>query len=556
MLSTRNVHLVYLFMLLSFWAQAQNFTVTTNAKEVVEGQGFEIVFTIENDFNVDFSPPNFSPAKISEGPSSSQQTTIINGTRTSKKTYSYVLYYQNKGTYTIPPATLKKGSKTIKTKSVTIKVLEAGNKSISKDEFLYMESKVSDTTIYVGQQFFIDQHVFFNNLEILSPRLQKGFDVDQFILYDVRSVTQSSSVQTTIDGKLMQTALIGRMSATPLRSGDMFIPEMFFNINVVDKSRPRRNPYRKNYVRRLIKLDSIGLTINPLPEGAPASFTGAVGRLSATSSISKGNLTVGKEILVQLEMIGNGLKDQVSAPEWKQNGFEIYDPQLKLEESFEQNGEIVFRKVFEYIVIPQEGGKKRFEIPFAYFDTDKEEYIENISKSTLLTIKGDASSLTDATSKDIQNLSSGNGPKWYEQFWFWGLIVLLAGALIFYFINKKPKEEVVEITEEEAALLVAKRQLAGAKNILDSGNTSKYWETLESSLRIYLEEKIGIGTTAYSMERVESFWSEVKFPQEQLGEYKSMIEKINLARYAGQSIDDMKDLYKVAEQWIVKVERL
>lgn len=556
MLNTRNLHLISLFILLSFWAKAQSFTASTNAKEVVEGQGFEVTFTIQNELNVDFSPPDFSPAKISEGPYSGQQTTIINGKRTSKKTYSYVLFYDKPGNYTIPPAKLAIGSKRLETKPISIKVLKAGNKSISKDELLYMESKLSDTTIYVGQQFFIDQHVFFNNINILSPSLQKGFDVDQFILYDVRSVSQSKAVQKTIDGKLMQTALIGRMSATPLRSGDMFIPEMFFNINVVDKSKPQRSPFRKNYIKRVIKLDSVGLYVKPLPEGAPESFTGAVGRLNVTSSISKGTPQVGKEILVQLEMIGNGLKDQVNAPKWHQEGFEIFDPKLKYEEQSEVNGEIIFRKLFEYIVIPQEGGKKRLEIPFAYFDTDQEKYVEKTSKSTMLDIKGDASSLSDATSKDIQNISSGGGPKWYEQFWFWGLIVALAGLLIFYFTNRKPKEKVVEVTEEEAALLVAKRQLAGAKSILDSGNTSKYWETLESSLRIYLEEKIGIGTTEYSMERVERFWSEVKFPQEKLGDYKSMIEKINLARYAGQSIDDMKDLYKVAEQWIVNVERL
>ncbi len=553
---TRRFSLFTFIFLLCFWAKAQKFTATTTAKDVVERQEFEVEFKIENNRIVDFSPPDFSPAIISGGPYTGQRSTNINGVKTTSQTYTYVLFYPEPGKYTIPPGKIVIGNNVVKSTPININVFKAENKSVSKDEILYMKSELSDSSVYVGQQIFIDQYVFFGNMRIFSPTLQKGFAVDQFILHDIKSVQQSTATQKMIDGKMLNTALIGRLSATPLRSGDMNIPEMFFNINVEDDSGPRRSRFRKNYTKRIIKLDPFPIKIKPLPEGAPPSFTGAVGRLNVTSTLSKGTPQVGKEILVTLEMMGNGLIDQVTAPKWVQEGFEIYDPKLLNEEQGEQNGELVFRKFYQYIVVPLEGGKKRLEVPYAYFDTDKEEYVEKVSKSTLLNIKGDASILADATTKDIQNIDSVGGNKWYEQLWFWGIIVALAAALIFYLNNRKPKEEVVEITEEEAALLVAKRQLAGAKSILDSGNTGKYWETLESSLRIYLEEKIGIGTTQYSMERVESFWAEKKYPSEQLQGYKSMIEKINLARYAGQSIDDMQDLYKVAEQWIVQAEKL
>jgi hypothetical protein len=310
-------------------------------------------------------------------------------------------------------------------------------------------------------------------------------------------------------------------------------------------------------VRRVLKAEAINLRIKPLPEGAPTSFTGAVGRLSATSSVTDGEKEVGKEILVQLELSGNGIKDQVNAPEWKQEGFEIFDPKLLGEDHRQQNGEIFFVKTYEYIVIPQTGGNQRLEIPYAYFDTDKEEYIEKVSRSTQLKIKGDASNLKDATAKNIKAVENNMNSKWYNQFWFWGLLVAIAGFLVYYFTSRKPKEiEEAPISEEEAALIKAKRQLAGAKSILDSGNTSKYWETLENSLRIYLEEKIGIGTTAYSMDRVEQFWKEKELTPELLGNYKQMVTKINLARYAGQSISDMQNLYKEAESWIVETEKI
>ncbi len=547
--------LVILFLCcFSFWAKAQKFTVLTSAEDVVANQAFDIEFVIENGRGAEFSPPNFSPAKIVSGPFTRQESRSINGVSSYKKIYTYQIAYPKPGKYTIPKAKIKYGTYTKSSKPLTINVLKAS--SASTNEELYLTVEMSDTSIFVGEQFLVDHHVIFSNINLRGVSLSNDFNPDQFITYDISDNKQYKTVQKKIDGKLRNISWINRMAFMPLRSGELEIPPMLFNADI-RKNNARRSFFGSSNVRRVLKAEAINLRIKPLPEGAPTSFTGAVGRLSATSSVTDGEKEVGKEILVQLELSGNGIKDQVNAPEWKQEGFEIFDPKLLGEDHRQQNGEIFFVKTYEYIVIPQTGGNQRLEIPYAYFDTDKEEYIEKVSRSTQLKIKGDASNLKDATAKNIKAVENNMNSKWYNQFWFWGLLVAIAGFLVYYFTSRKPKEiEEAPISEEEAALIKAKRQLAGAKSILDSGNTSKYWETLENSLRIYLEEKIGIGTTAYSMDRVEQFWKEKELTPELLGNYKQMVTKINLARYAGQSISDMQNLYKEAESWIVETEKI
>ncbi len=545
------------FILLSFWAKAQNFSAYTDAKDVVEGQAFNLVFEIKNLQNAEMSVPDFAPAKIVNGPFQSTSTRIVNGARSDSKTYTYQLAYSKKGTYTIPRAQLAYKGKTYYTNPIEINVINASKSNAGKGEILYLEKKISDSTIYVGQQFYIDFNVFFQNVDLHGVSIDSDFMVDQFINHFVKTDEQYKTVQKEIEGKLIKTAWINRLSLIPLRSGKYNIPAIDFQADIEMKNGQRRGFFRNRYNRRVLRIDPFEIEVKPLPVGAPESFTGAVGRLSAISTINKEELEVGKEILVRLELIGNGVKDQVNAPKWQQEGFEIFDPKLVSEKLEQQNGEIVFNKVFEYVVIPQEGGLKRLEIPYAYFDTKTASYVEKVSQSTQLNITGTASALSDASQKKLKSTHVDHSGKWYAQLWFWGILVAIAGCLMYYFTSRKPKEKIVtEQSIEEAALLVATRNLAGAKSILDSGNTSKYWETLESSLRIYLEDKIGIGTTSYSLERVEQYWNEQAFPREKLVAYKTMIEKINLARYAGQSIDDMQNIYKDAEQWIVEIEKL
>ena len=546
-----------IFICFSFWAKAQKFTVTSSASDVVAKQAFDVSFTIENGKGAEFSPPNFSPARIVGGPFTSQQTSIINGVSSYSKSYTYRIAYEKPGTYTIPKAKIKYGNYTKSSKELKIKVLKAGSSANSIGEDLYLEKKISDTTIYVGQQFFVDHHIFFRNVNVRGVSLVDGFKAEQFINFRVHSANRLTPTQKQIDGKLINTAWVSRLAFFALRSGEFEIPDIMFKVDIQKQSSGnRRSIFRNFYDRKVLQSDAFGVTILPLPTNAPESFTGAVGRLSATSSVSNGPKEVGKEILVQLEMIGNGIMNQVNAPKWQQEGFEIFDPKLVGEDRREQNGEVVFQKTYEYIVIPQINGKQRLEIPYAYFDTENGEYVEKVSRSTEFDVRGDAANLLDATSKDIKGIASPGDAPWYTRLWVWGIVVALLGFVLFYFATRTKKEEEVEVAEEEAALIVAKRKLASAKSILDSGDTSKYWETLESSLRIYLEEKIGIGTTAYSMERVETFWADRKLPSSLLEKYQSMVEKINLARYAGQSISDMQNLYKEGEDWIVGVERV
>ena len=126
---------------------------------------------------------------------------------------------------------------------------------------------------------------------------------------------------------------------------------------------------------------------------------------------------------------------------------------------------------------------------------------------------------------------------------------------MFFLFKKGRNDEQEEITPEEAAKLVAQRQLTEAKQLLDNQETSKYWETLEKSLQIYVEDKLEIGTSSYSIAEITERWNAENFDPSLLEQWCEMVRKINLARYAGQDISNMENLYQEAIDWIVACER-
>ena len=119
-----NVVLLALILLTSGRVYADELSFTVQAPStVVQGNQFQLAYSINTQTVKDFRIGNISDFDILMGPSRSSQISIINGKKSSSITYTYVLRGRKEGTYTIPPATITAGGKTLESKSVKIKVL-------------------------------------------------------------------------------------------------------------------------------------------------------------------------------------------------------------------------------------------------------------------------------------------------------------------------------------------------------------------------------------------------------------------------------------------------
>jgi hypothetical protein len=113
-----------LFMGLT-WIQGQDvkFSVEVSNDTLLVGNYFELKYTVENGSPNGFEPPNLNIADVVGGPNSSTSMSIINGEMSQSASYAYYIRPSDIGAYTIPPAYLKDGDRTLEAPPIEIIVL-------------------------------------------------------------------------------------------------------------------------------------------------------------------------------------------------------------------------------------------------------------------------------------------------------------------------------------------------------------------------------------------------------------------------------------------------
>lgn len=535
---------------------AQTISASTSATDVYARQAFDVSFTIEGGGG-NFTPPSFSPFQVVAGPFTSSSISIVNGRRSESKTFTYRLRYDKPGTYKIPSAELTTQTMKRKSNSLTIQVLEASKENAMQGNSIFLEDKLSDSIVYVGQQVYLDHFLYYGQLDIKGSALVGDFPRDRFLVNQVKDGTRLTRRQVMYEGKMLNQVQNSRLAIFPLRSGEIEIPDVNFQIDILNPNAPKRRGFfsMRNYESKVVSTPPFKLDVLPLPADAPSSFSGNVGSLTVSAAIDTRELQVGSEYFINITLKGDGVSDQVSAPSWTQDGLQVFDPKLLDEKRKIENGEIIFTKIYQYLIIPERNDINKIEVPVSYFDPDQGDYKTILARINGIQITGSDEALSDATEKSLTDTASTDQGVFYKQYWFWGLVTLLGGIAVFLLLRRRGSQDEPEMTPEEAAKIVAQRQLLEAKVLLDKKETGKYWETLEKSLQIYVEDKLEIGTSSYSIAEITERWTAQKFDLALLEQWREMVGKINLARYAGQDISNMENLYKEAIDWIVECEK-
>ena len=122
----KGLNILFLFLLLvagygSLFAQ--HFTASVSKATVGTGEQFEVSFSIDANAS-GFEAPAFSGFDIYSGPNESTSVQFINGNVSQSVTFSYILAGKTEGTYTLGPATIHVGGKTLTSNTVSVKVVK------------------------------------------------------------------------------------------------------------------------------------------------------------------------------------------------------------------------------------------------------------------------------------------------------------------------------------------------------------------------------------------------------------------------------------------------
>lgn len=599
----KNLFFLVVLWIVSINTYADDIQFTTNAPDaVVNGEQFKISFTVNSTNVRDFRAPSITDFEVLMGPSRSQQssTQIINGNVSSSSsiTYTYVLIANKVGTFTIPGATIKINGKDYKSNSVTVKVLppdknggasnrgnsqhNASNAQNISNKDLFITATLNKTQVYEQEAILLTYKIY----TVLNLTELRG-DMPDLKGFHTQEVPLPRSKQYSLEhynGRNYRTILWSQYVLFPQQTGKLEIPSITYE-GVIEQENRNIDPFEAFFnggsgyitVRKKIVTPSLIVNVLPLPDNKPASFMGAVGDFSITSSINSTKVKTGDALTVKIVVSGTGNMKLIGTPEVKfPSDFEVYDPKIDNKFSLTQAG-LTGNKVFEYLAIPRHAGK--YTIPaseFTFFDSKTKKYKTLKTEEYTIEVekgKGDASQvLADFTNKedikrlgkDILYIKLGDTTLrdkdhfFYGSFvyYIWYIIPLVLFIIIIIAGRKKALENanLAKVRTKKANKIATKRMKA-AGALLSQNKKEAFYDEVLKALWGYISDKLNIAVSDLSKDNIEYELSKYGISDDLIKEFIETLNQCEFARYApGNENEAMDKVYSMAVDVISKIE--
>lgn len=400
-------------------------TFETNAPMLVSaGEAFRIEFALnaKPDDN-SFVPPSFDGFDVLAGPAVSQGSSIriINGemSKSINYTITYVLLPQKSGDFRIGAAEAKVKDKTYRTRETIIEVRDnssgdasgagqsanrqqdddnasleskAGNQ-IGKDD-LMLRLTLSRRNVYKGEPIRATLKLY-SRVNVVGSEGAKMPTFNGFWSQELE--TEQGPFRETVGGKVYEAYNIAEYLLYPQQNGTLRIEpsELTVVVQVVLQSNRGFDPFfgggHEIYnLRRKLVTPEVTVSVKDFPAGAPASFTGAVGKYTMEAKLSTDRLEANSAATATVKISGTGNLNFLQAPKLElPTSFELYD--VKSDESLRTNGSgnTGYRR-FEYPFIARaEGDYTIPPIEFTYFNPETEKYVTLSSQAFPIAITPD-----------------------------------------------------------------------------------------------------------------------------------------------------------------------
>ena len=577
----------------------QQFVASVAEIDATVNEPFQVSYTfsgpsINNLSN--FSPPSFENFMILSGPNQSTSIQIINGTQSASITYSFVLQAKSVGTFTIGSASINQSGKTYKSNSLVIPVLKGqpksqqqkNNNEISEAEIaknLYVRAIVDKTKGYKGEQVTVTYKLY-TRLSIAS---QMGVNkLPQYQGFWAEELETSGNINFTteiVDGKQFRVGVLKRVALFPTQTGTLEVTPFELAVPVqIQKQRSgksvwddffgdpfgRSELYEFNAKSNVVKID-----VQPLPDGQPESFKGAVGDYSFDAKLNNTSVKSNEPLTLNVNISGSGNIKLIDMPEINlPNGFEKYEP--KINEQIERKVKVSGSKSGEYLFVPRVVGIREIPpIEFSYFDPNKKKYVTLKSESFTIDIKpGDKQASTEFAGKenikelgtDIRFLKTSFSDVIKKEDYIinsTGFIIagVLPFALSLVVIGWKRKYDKlhgnVVLLRYQKAQKVAKTRLKTAKKLMDLQNHKEFYTELSSALFGYLEDKLHIPKSEFTIERASDELRKRNLTEELISDLKAGAEKCEFVRFApgAEKSAAMQEMYNEIADVIINLEK-
>ncbi|HEC41449.1 MAG TPA: protein BatD [Bacteroides sp.] len=594
--------LVLLFGGLS--AGAQETILTAEAPGAVRvGEQFRLSYIV-NARPSSFSPPEISDFYVLSGPNQSTSTSIqiVNGRRTSSYNITYTYYIQatGAGRFTIPPAKVTVESKEYSSRSLEIEVVasegseqpsaQPGGSSnslkpedVDLSDELFVRILTDKKSIYRGEPLIATIKIY-TRVQISGFGESVMPDFAGFWTQEIEAPTQLNLVRENVGGKIYNTGMIRKVILFPQKSGEVTISPFKLEAYVRQQVQRPRSPFDdffgSSYSNVLKPLESpaVKITVKDLPDGAPAGFTGAVGKLALQAEIDNTEALTNDAITYKVSISGTGNLQLVEAPKINfPPDFESYDPKVQTDVKNTEGGQNG-RKTFEYLLIPRHAGNFRIApVSISYFDPQTRQYRTLTTKEFHLTIgKSDEEEtvgvIAGRTKEDLRIIGQDIlfikdedfrihriGKSFYGSTEFILSYIVSLGLFVIILILRRKRirrMQNIELVRNQRASKEARKRLKEASLYMKKNETEAFYEAILKALVGYLVDKLNIPVSEMSKEKAREDLHKYNIEEILIAEYIDLADICEMARYAPTSVEgQVEDVYSRSIKVIGNIEQ-
>lgn len=593
----KKAYILLLFVMVCvLTVNAQVISVSAPSK-VSAGENFRLSFTINTDDVDDFRAGSIpSGLEVIAGPYTSQQSSyqIVNGhtSRSSSITFTYTLYADKPGTYTVSGAKARVGGKTIASHHVIIKVgagsrhgngapqmhedaeprMSSSGKISAND--LFVKVSASKRRVCEQEPVLLTYKVY--TLVDLTSLDGKMPDLKGFHTQEVPLPQQKSFHLEKVNGKNYRCVTWSQYVMFPQMTGKLSIPSITFKGIVVQRNNSV-DPFEAFFnggsgyveVKRNIVAPGIDIQVDPLPK-RPVDFSGGVGHFTISAQLNHKTVKEGEPLTLRVVVGGIGNLKLIKQPVVDfPKDFDRYDPKVSDKTKLTANG-IEGNMIYDYLVVPRNRGD--YTVPavsLTYYDTSTNSYKTIKTQPLQVKIeKGDGNKTTvddfSDQPKDIKLIKTsdedvvgvytsfvGSG-----SYWLWLILPFVVFVAVLVVFRKRALDSAnIVASKQKRATKVATKRLKTAYRLMKAGRSGEFYDEVLRALWGYVGDRMNMPVESLSRENVVEAFEARNVQKETTEKFVHALDECEFERYSpGDPAGNMNKTYESAMIAIMDIE--
>ncbi|MEY2614989.1 MAG: hypothetical protein QOH78_762, partial [Verrucomicrobiota bacterium] len=328
----------------------------------------------------------------------SNRTQILNFQASSVTTFTYIVTPTKEGVFEIPAIEVSAGGKVYRTSSLALKVVHQdsnnADRSTNSDKPYFAELVVPKESAYVGEQIPIELRFYFNQRMQYQPYPQGQYPLIDGEGFVIKKYSEPTEKQLESNGRIYH-VVVYKTGLTGVKPGKLelqsatqsFLISSPFGMRSVPGFIDPTESFQQQVVD--VKTNGASIDIKPLPTaGRPASFSGAVGDFTLSTSAQPTKVHTGDPVSMKVEIKGLGNFDRIEQPALTNtDGWRSYQPSEEIQAMDDLGLSAV--KTFSFPLVAEKAMTSLPTIEFSYFDPNAEKYVTLKSSPIKIEIEGE-----------------------------------------------------------------------------------------------------------------------------------------------------------------------